>query len=220
MSALNIFALCLLTGLLWLSGEFARWEAGARDRAVRTLALGLLAVNILKYALPPIQGGPLVLPVEFSAAAYFTTPALLLTRRRGLRCWAAYAGTLAGACYYAAMVFAGEAIYGAYPEQNVLLSLLCHGCLLLLGLMTARTERVEPRDILLLPLGTAAVAVRAALLRPWSGGGELLIYELMDAEPIRRAAPALLPAYYAGIAALLLLAAACFMGLNKRAARP
>ncbi len=219
MSALNVFALCLLAGLLWLSGELARWEVRARERCVRAVSLGLLAVNVLKYALPPILGGPLVLPVEFSAAAYFTTPVLMLTRRRGLRCWAAYAGALAGACYYAAMVFAGEAIYGAYPEQNVLLSLLCHGCLLLLGLTTARTERFEPRDILLLPLGTAAVAARAALLRPWSGGGELLIYELMDAEPIRQTAPALLPAYYAVIAILLLLTVLCFMGLNKKVAR-
>lgn len=215
MSALNVFALCLLAGLLWLSGEFARWEAGARERAVRALALGLLAVNVLKYALPPILGGPLVLPVEFSAAAYFTTPTLLLTRRRGLRCWAAYAGTLAGACYYAAMVFAGEAIYGSYPEQNVLLSLLCHGCLLLLGLTTARTERFEPGDILLLPLGTAAVAARAELLRPWSGQGRLLIYELLDAAPIPAAAR---PLYYAALAALILASAALFLGLNRHTA--
>lgn len=42
MSALNVFALCLLAGLLWLSGELARWEVRARERCVRAVSLGLL----------------------------------------------------------------------------------------------------------------------------------------------------------------------------------
>ena len=55
-----------------------------------------------------------------------------------------------------------------------LLSLFCHGSLLVLGLIVTGTESFTRRETALLPLGVAAVAVRAALLRPWSGGGTLL----------------------------------------------
>lgn len=64
-----------------------------------------------------------------------------------------------------------------------------------------------------MPLGTAAVAARAELLRPWSGQGRLLIYELLDAAPIPAAAK---PLYYVALAALILASAALFLGLNRR----
>ena len=39
-------------------------------------------------------------------------------------------------------------------------------------------------------MGVAVVAVRAALLRPWSGSGTLLIYDLLDARILRSTLPA------------------------------
>ena len=78
MSALNVFALCFFASLVWTAHELSKRPENLRTRAVRRLSALLLGVNVLKYALPPLMGGELVLPVEFSAAAYFTTPAILL----------------------------------------------------------------------------------------------------------------------------------------------
>lgn len=98
-------------------------------------------------------------------------------------------GCWPGSVYYSAMVLAGDAIYGAYPPSSVLLSLFCHGLTARARVDRDRTESFTRRETALLPLGVAAVAVRAALLRPWSGGGTLLIYELLDARILRSALP-------------------------------
>lgn len=77
--------------------------------------------------------------------------------RGKLRCWAAYSGLLAGGVYYGAMCLAGGYIYGANPPAQVLLSLFCHGSLLVLGLTVTGTERFGPRDAAL-PVYYAALA--------------------------------------------------------------
>ena len=157
MFALNVFSICALAVLVWTAHELCLLPAARRERALRRLSALLLGVNILKYALPPLLGGKLVLPVEFSAAAYFTTPGIILMTRGKLRCWAAYAGLLAGGVYYGAMCLAGGYIYGANPPAQVLLSLFCHGSLLVLGLTVTGTERFGPRDAAL-PVYYAALA--------------------------------------------------------------
>lgn len=158
MFALNVFSICALAVLVWTAHELCLLPAARRERALRRLSALLLGVNILKYALPPLLGGKLVLPVEFSAAAYFTTPGIILMTRGKLRCWAAYAGLLAGGVYYGAMCLAGGYIYGANPPAQVLLSLFCHGSLLVLGLTVTG-------DGALLASGCGA----AAAGRCWSG---------------------------------------------------
>ena len=93
MFALNVFSICALAVLVWTAHELCLLPAARRERALRRLSALLLGVNILKYALPPLLGGKLVLPVEFSAAAYFTTPGIILMTRGKLRC---RAGTSTG----------------------------------------------------------------------------------------------------------------------------
>lgn len=88
MFALNVFFICALAVLVWTAHELCLLPVARRERALRRLSALLLGVNILKYALPPLFGGKLVLPVEFSAAAYFTTPGIILMTRGKLRCWA------------------------------------------------------------------------------------------------------------------------------------
>lgn len=224
MSALNVFALCAFASLVWTAHELSKRPKNLRKRAVRRLSALLLGVNILKYALPLLTGGELVLPVEFSSSAYFTTPAILLFGPKRLRCWAAYAGLLAGSVYYSAMLLAGDAIYGTYPPSNVLLSLFCHGSLLVLGMVVTGTERFTRRETALLPLGVAVVAFRAALLRPWSGGGTLLIYELLDARILRAALPAeslpvALGVYYLTAGVMILLSARLYLAVNRASVR-
>lgn len=224
MSALNIFALCAFVSLVWTAHELSQRPEKLRKRAVRRLSALLLGVNVLKYALPPLTGGELVLPVEFSAVAYFTTPAILLFGPKRLHCWAAYAGLLAGSVYYSTMVLAGDAIYGAYPPSNVLLSLFCHGSLLVLGLTVTGTERFSRREAAFLPIGTATVALRAALLRPWSGGGTLLIYELLDAHLLHSALPSwsqplALGVYYLTAGVMIFLSARLYLSVNRASFR-
>ena len=206
MFALNVFSICSLAVLVWTAHELCLLPAARRERALRRLSALLLGVNILKYALPPLLGGKLVRPVEFSAAAYVTTPGIILMTRGKLRCWAAYAGLLAGGVYYGAMCLAGGYIYGANPPAQVLLSLFCHGSLLVLGLTVTGTERFGPRD--------------AALLRPWAGGGTLLIYELLDARALRSSGlTAALPVYYAALAAFVLISPRLYLAANRASLR-
>lgn len=218
--AVYALALAALTVLVWTAHELCLLPAARRERALRRLSALLLGVNILKYAPPPLLGGKLVLPVEFSAAAYFTTPGIILMTRGKLRCWAAYAGLLAGGVYYGAMCLAGGYIYGANPPAQVLLSLFCHGSLLVLVLTVTGTERFGPRDAALLPLGVAGVAARAALLRPWAGGGTLLIYELLDARALHSSGlTAALPVYYAALAAFVLISPRLYLAANRASLR-
>ena len=63
MSALNVFGLCVFASLVWTAHELSKRPENLRKRAVRRLSALLLGVNVLKYALPPLMGGELVLPV-------------------------------------------------------------------------------------------------------------------------------------------------------------
>lgn len=122
------------------------------------------------------------------------------------------------------MVLAGDAIYGTYPPSDVLLSLFCHGSLLVLGLIVTGTESFTRRETALLPLGVAVVAVRAALLRPWSGSGTLLIYELLDARILRSTLPAgslsaALGVYYLTMGVMILLSARLYLAVNRASLR-
>ena len=62
-------------------------------RVVLVLCAVLLGGNVLRYGVvyPFVLG-----VVEFSTAAYFVVPTILLASRRKLHSWAAYSGLMAG----------------------------------------------------------------------------------------------------------------------------
>lgn len=66
-------------------------------RVVLVLCAVLLGGTVLRYGVVyPFVLGVVKLPVEFSTAAYFVVPTILLASRRKLHSWAAYSGLMAG----------------------------------------------------------------------------------------------------------------------------
>lgn len=224
MYGLNAFALVGFGCINVLAVRLSRCDARLRSRVLDAACVLLLAFNLIRYALYPLTGQGLRIPVEFSTVAYFAVPAIMLTRRRGALSWAAYSGLMAGFFYYLAMITAGGPVYDTYPHWEIYASLCCHGTVYLCGFVVINTERCESSDWYKLALGIALVAVRAALLRPLAAGqGRLLIYELLDAQPVKWLLPqsswgAAVPLYYLILAALLAVSILLFFRLNRREA--
>lgn len=219
MYGLNALSLAFFFGLS--IGGHALSRCGSRRRVLRVLCALLLCVNLLRYLLPPILGHGVRVAVEFSAVAYFAVPVILLSRRDGAQSWAAYSGLMAGFFYYLTMILLGGRIYAAQPPREVYLSLFCHGCLYLCGLVSVSTCDFRAGDERKLLLGVLLVAANALLLRPLTRCGErIFIYELMDAALLRqflpaRLLPAALPLYYLALTAAILLSIRGFFRLNR-----
>lgn len=116
MYGLNAFALLCFGSWKLLAAGLIRRPAAQRERVIRVFCFLLLGVNLLRFF--PRPGQPLQIPPEFSAVAYFVVPLVCLSRRRGLRSWAAYSGLMAGFFYYAAMIAAGGSLYGGAPSPT------------------------------------------------------------------------------------------------------
>lgn len=67
-----------------------------RRRVVPVLCAVLLGGNVRYGVVYPFVLGVVKLPVEFSTAAYFVVPTILLASWRKLHSWAAYSGLMAG----------------------------------------------------------------------------------------------------------------------------
>ena len=215
--ALFLFFLlsCTVRWLCWQEDALAR-------RIVRKVCWLLLGGNLLRYlVIYPIVFHTVKIPVEFSTVAYFVVPLIVLADLRSLDCWAAYSGLMAGFFYYAAMIFAGQALYGSETPENVFISLLCHGALYFCGFVLVSKERYVPQESGKLLLGLGYVVLRAAILRPLVAGREhLLIYILMDGLAVRylfpaSVWPAALPVYHALLAAFLFWSICRFFRKNR-----
>jgi hypothetical protein len=208
MYGLNMFALLVFCAILKLSGRF---------RNVRAASVALLTVNLIRYGLPPVLGYPLALPVEFSSVSYFAVPVIALSGWRPAEVWAAYAGLLAGTCYFATMAAAGGPIYDAYPHWDIYLSMFCHGSLFLIGASILRTRMFRKKEAWKLALGFAAIAANALAVRPLAENGtRLFIYELLDAQYARPFLPqALIPLYFLALFGALYLTIRLFFHLNR-----
>lgn len=194
-----------------------------RRTVVPALCAVLLFGNLFRYCVVyPFIKGVVMLPVEFSAVAYFVVPAILLTSKKRMHSWAAYSGLMAGFFYYMAMIAAGGMIYGTNPPLDIYISMFCHGSVYFCGFVTIGTEMCSAKDAPKLALGVAAVAVRAAVLRPFVAGSDrLLIYILLDAAAVRQVLPQstwaiALPVYYLAAAAFVLLTIRGFFRRNRK----
>ena len=138
-----------------------------RRRVVLTLCAVLLFGNLFRYCVVyPFVKGVVTLPVEFSTAAYFAVPTILLTSKKRLHSWAAYSGLMAGFFYYIAMIAAGGLIYGTNPLLDIYISMFCHGSIYFCGFVTIGTEECRAKEAPKLALGVALVAIRAASATP------------------------------------------------------
>ena len=223
MLGLNAVALVFFGCIYVAAYQLCKRPEGRRRKTVRTLCAVLLCGNLLRYCVVyPFIKGVVMLPVEFSAVAYFAVPVILLTGRKKLHSWAAYSGLMAGFFYYLAMIAAGGMIYGINSPLNVFISLFCHGSIYFCGFVTISTEMCSAKDAPKLALGVVLVAVRAALLRPFVAGSDgLLIYILLDGSAVRQLLPqsvwaVALPVYYAALAAFVRLTIRGFFRRNQK----
>lgn len=221
MYGLNAFALILFSALNVIAVHLCQCSAAVRTRTLHALCAALLLFNVLRYAVPPLLGAPLRVPVEFSTVAYFTVPMILLTGQRQSQSWAAYAGLMAGFFYYLCLIALGGPIYGSWNPAEIHISMACHGTLYFCGLVTIGTQQFDEADSWKLLGGVALIAVRAQLLRPFAGDtSSFFIYQLMDGALLQKllpagALPAVMPAYYALLALLVLLSVRGFFRQNR-----
>ncbi len=221
MYGLNAFSIIVFAIVNVAAMQLCKCEDETRLKLMRALCMLLLGLNVFKYALSPILGNGIKIPVEFSALAYFSVPAILLSRRRGAWSWAAYSGLMAGFFYYMTMLVSGGRIYNDNPPYSIYISMFCHGSLYLCGFVTVGTQPCSPRDGYKLVLGMAFVALRAVVLRPLAYGSErLFIYELIDAAWVKRLFAQELwsvavPVYYTVMLGLFAVTVCGFFSLSR-----
>lgn len=214
---LNWIALALFVIINALAYKLCREQLPVRRRVTQKVCWLLLGGNLFRYLIVfPFFERVIKIPAEFSAVAYFAVPLIFLSRKRDFDNWASYSAQMAGFFYYAAMILAGEFIYGADKPMDVTISLLCHGALYFIGSVSVTMERYPKTRWGTLLFGVGYVTVRAAVLRPLVlGNRRMLIYILLDAIPARFAFPEsewpqLLPGYYALVFAFILGSIAVF----------
>lgn len=221
MYGLNAFSIIIFAIFNVSAVQLCKCEEKTRLKLMRVLCVSLLGLNVFRYALSPILGNGIKVPVEFSAVAYFSVPVMLLTGRKGSWSWAAYSGLMAGFFYYMTMLVSGGKIYNDYPPYSIYISMFCHGSLYLCGLVTIGTQPCSSKDGYKLMLGLGFVAARAIVLRPLAYGTErLFIYELIDAAWIKQLLSqelwgVAIPIYYAVMLGLLLVTVRGFFSLSQ-----
>jgi hypothetical protein len=221
MYGLNAFALILFAAINVSAVQLCKCSEPTRTRAIRLLCQTLLLFNIGRYALSPLLGNGIKIPVEFSAVAYFVVPTIILRAKKNNQSWAAYSGLMAGFFYYMAMIAAGGPIYNTYPHYDTYISMFCHGTLYLCGFVTIGTRRYSEKDGHRILGGIAYVAASAIVLRPLAEGTQrLFIYELLDGCYVKQMISQniwhiALPAYYIVLVCLILLSVRGFFRLNR-----
>lgn len=221
MYGLNAFALILFSTLNVLAVRLCKCSDAVRIHILRALCAALLLGNVLRYAVPPLLGAPLRIPVEFSTVAYFTVPVILLAEQRQAQSWAAYSSLMAGFFYCLCLMVLGGPIYGNWHPVEIYVSMACHGALYFCGLVTISTQQFSASDSRKLLGGVALVAVRAQLLRPLAGDtSRLLIYQLMDGALLHKLLPSALcqiamPGYYVLLTGCLIFSVRGFFRQNR-----
>lgn len=222
MYGLNGFALLVFGAVNVLAAQLCRTPEKRRAQILRALCAVLLLGNLARYTAITLTEPGIKVPVEFSAVAYFVTPALLLFTKKAARSWAAYAGLMAGFFYYLTLMLVGGRIYDAYAPSEVYFSMFCHGSVYLCGMTLIGTQRRPSHECYQLAVGIGLVIVNALVLRPVADGRErLFIYELLDAKIVHLLLPenvwaVATPIYYVLMAALVLVS---FWGFYKNSDR-
>ena len=181
----------------------------------------LLCFNIFRYAIQSFKTGVMRIPVDFSSVSYFLLPAIVLMRLSALRVWAAYSGVLAGSGYFLFMSIFGDIAYVGYNPSSIVFALLCHGALLICGLLIISEKEFSPFTGWIITIGLIGISLHAFLLRDhFSGGKGIFIYELLFAfRPISFLGRGIIPFYYLLLFALVIISFNLFYRLNVKLAK-
>lgn len=192
-----------------------------KNLVLNIISAFLLCFNIFRYAIQSFKAGEMRIPVDFSAVSYFLVPAIVLMRLGALRVWAAYSGVLAGSGYFLCMTVFGDMAYAGYKPSSVASALLCHGALLICGLLIISEKEFSPFTGWIITIGLIGISLNAFLLRDhFAGGNGIFIYELLFAfRPIAFFGGGIIPFYYVLLFALVILSFNMFYRLNVRLAK-
>lgn len=189
-----------------------------KDTILNIICAILLCFNICRYAVQSHTSGKMCIPVEFSAISYFLVPAIVLLRIPPLRVWAAYSGVLAGSGYFLCMSIFGDIAYVGYKPSSVAAALVCHGVLLLCGMLIISEKKFSPSTGWIITIGLIGISLHAFLLREhFAGGNGIFIYELLFAyQPIAFFGSEIIPIYYFLLFVLVILSFNMFYRLNVK----
>lgn len=223
MYGLNAMAIAAFFGINILAYNLCKCGKKRRKHIMNVLCILLLGGNLLRYGIVyPLILGEIRIPAEFSTVSYFVVPALLLTKRKKGRSWAAYSGLMAGFFYYLALMVMGGKIYGGEMPYEVYISMFCHGTLYICGMVTIGTLACPAKDAGRLIFGVTWICLRALILRERViGAEEMFIYKLLDGEVIRNFFPQMywsrmLPVYYIAAVGLVLITMMVFFRSSRR----
>ncbi len=189
-----------------------------KRRVLNAFCVLLLAFNIIRYTFESVNNDRVRIPVEFSAVTYFVLPIIVLLRLNFIRSWGAYAGVLAGACYFLNGIFLGARVYAGYSIFSITASVICHGALLFCGLLLISEKRYKKHTGWIIIGGLVLSGLRVLLLRNWFYGGKgIFIYELLFAYiPSAIFGKEIIPLYYVLLFGLVVISIKLFYMLNEK----
>ena len=192
-----------------------------RRRVLKAFCILLLVFNISRYTFNSIMEDRIRIPVEFSAVTYFVLPIIVLLKLDKVKPWGAYAGILAGSCYFLNGIFLGNRVYFGYRPITIVTSILCHGILLFCGLLLISEQKFSKYAGWIITGGLLLSAARTILLRNWFDGGTgIFIYELLFAYiPVELLGKNIIPLYYLLLFVLVALTIRLFYILNNKFAK-
>lgn len=192
-----------------------------RRRVLNAFCILLLVFNIARYTFNSIAQDRVKIPVEFSAVTYFVLPIIVLLKLDRVKPWGAYAGILAGSCYFLNGIFLGNRVYFGYRPITIVTSLLCHGILLFCGMLLISEKRFSKYAGWIITGGLVFSALRTILLKNWFYGGRgIFIYELLFAYiPAQLFGKNIIPLYYLLLFILIVLTIRLFYLLNNKMAK-
>ena len=218
---INLTATAEAAVILLAFRRFLTLDLKKKNLILNLISAALLSFNIYRYISRSIEAGFTRIPVEFSSVAYFLVPLIVLLKIPLLRVWAAYSALLAGSGYFVSIVLLGDRVYSNYKTVSIVTALLCHGALLLIGLLLISEKRFSPYSGWIIAAGLIYITLRTMLLRArFSGGGGIFIYAVIYAlRPVKIFGAGIQPVYYLSLICLLILSFNLFYRLNLKLAK-
>ncbi|MEE0946645.1 MAG: hypothetical protein U0M42_07475 [Acutalibacteraceae bacterium] len=192
-----------------------------KRRVLNAFCVLLLAFNVIRYTFDSINNDRVRIPVEFSTVTYFVLPVIVLLKLDYIRAWGAYAGVLAGGCYFLNGMVLGAKVYAGYSVLSITASVICHGALLFCGLLLISEKKFSKYTGWVITGGLVFSGIRVLLLRNWFYGGRgIFIYELLFAYiPTALFGKNILPVYYIVLFILVVISIKLFYKLNDKLAK-
>jgi len=210
---MNVLAIIIFLGIIDISKYLAR-----NYNQLTTVVLSALLIVLFTKSLIAILNG--YVPVEFSSVAYLFVPLVFVLRIKKLYVVGSYISALAGFIYFIYIIINGGATYNVIPSIEVYRSMLSHGTLLLIGLITLSRLEFHKNNIPIILGYMVSNILWAISNRPEQISFRLFIYEMVDGNFLeilfRNPNPLIYFSYYMFILAFLIWSVKVFGKINMK----